>query len=168
MRILGVDTSLRCTGYGLIDVSPDGRLRAVDCGIIRNKASLSQAQCLGRLAEAFEQLCDLHKPQVAAIESTFYSRNAKTAMILGMARGAVISVLNRRNLELWEYAPSRAKQALTGSGDASKAQVASVVAGLLGIDPSAVNDDATDALALAVAHAHALHSPLGLKMGKQL
>ena len=168
MRILGIDTSLRSTGYGIIDIKANGRMEVIDCGIVKNKASLSQLQCLTRLHLAIGQLLKMYQPNEISIEGTFYSKYAKTAMILGMARGAALSALAEHDLPAWEYAPKRAKQAITGSGSASKQQVATVIASLLGADISQINDDATDALALAVCHAQAKISPLPNKLGTKL
>ncbi|WDE98524.1 crossover junction endodeoxyribonuclease RuvC [Lentisphaera profundi] len=165
---MGVDTSLRSTGYGVVDLFADGSMNVIDCGIIKNKAKLSQLDCLKRLHLAVTQLLDLYKPDHISIEGTFYSKFAKTAMILGMARGSVLSALAGTELPVWEYAPKRAKQAITGSGNSSKEQVATMIAGILKADISQINDDATDALALAVCHGQALISPLSNKMGLKL
>ncbi len=97
-------------------------------------------------------MIEAHKPDVAAIEGAFFFRNAKTAMVLGMARGAVVSVLGEHQLSCYEYAPTRAKQAITGHGRASKEHVATIMAGMLNLDVSAIPDDATDALSICVCH----------------
>ncbi|MDD7987365.1 crossover junction endodeoxyribonuclease RuvC [Lentisphaera marina] len=165
---MGVDTSLRSTGYGIIDLFENGSMNAIDCGIVKNKAKLSQLDCLKRLHVAVTQLIELYKPDHISIEGTFYSKFAKTAMILGMARGSVLSALAGTDLPVWEYSPKRAKQAITGSGDASKEQVAFMIAGILQADVSQINDDATDALALAVCHGQAILSPTSGKLGTPL
>jgi crossover junction endodeoxyribonuclease RuvC len=168
LRVLGIDTSLRCTGYGFIDVSEDGNMRVVDCGIIKNAQKLGQLECLKRINGAVGQLIKLYEPNHISIEGTFYSKFAKTAMILGMARGAALSALAGTELPVWEYPPKRAKQAVTGTGEASKQQVATMMASMLQVDISQINDDATDALALAVCHGQAVLSPSSGKIGKQL
>lgn len=167
MIILGVDTSLRSTGYGVIEVIGN-KARALDCGVIKNKASLSHSQCLRRLAGGVEQLISLYKPEQASIEGTFFYKNAKTAMILGMARGAVVAELGKMEIPTYEYAPKKAKLAVTGTGNASKEQVASMIATRLNADISQINDDATDALALALCHWQAMQSPGGMMLGKAL
>ena len=168
LRVLGIDTSLRCTGYGIVDVSEDGSMNAVDCGIIKNPQKLSQLECLKRINGAIAQLVELYKPHHISIEGTFYSKFAITAMILGMARGAALCALAGTDLPVWEYPPKRAKQAVTGSGEASKQQVATMMAGMLQADISQINDDATDALSLAVCHGQAILAPNSGKIGKQL
>jgi crossover junction endodeoxyribonuclease RuvC len=151
LKILGIDTSLRSTGYGLIETS-GGKVRAIDCGVIKNKASLSQLQCLYRIGAAIEQLIELYQPDEIAIEGAFFHKNAKTAMILGMARGAALAPSGRHGLPVYEYSPKTAKLAVTGSGNSGKEQVAYMMAQILKIDKSAINDDATDALALCYCH----------------
>ena len=115
MIILGIDTALRTTGYGVIDV--DGkRITAKDCGIIRNKPKVPVSECLRCLAGGVNELVQLYLPDIAAIEGTFYSRNAKTSMLLGMAKGAVVSTLAGADIPIYEYAPRKAKQVVVGSG----------------------------------------------------
>ncbi|MCH2175483.1 MAG: crossover junction endodeoxyribonuclease RuvC [Lentisphaeria bacterium] len=152
MRILGVDTALRCTGYGLIDVE-NRSYNVVDCGIIKNSLKASYSNCLFRLSSGIDQLINEYDPDLASIEGAFYLKNAKTAMLLGMARGAVVASLSKANITIYEYAPTRAKQAITGFGRAGKEQVAQVLSGMLSLDVSTIPDDATDALSLAVCHA---------------
>ena len=151
MIVLGLDVALRCTGYGLVQV--DGkRFAAIDCGVIRNKTKDPLSECLRRLSGGVRQLIDTFHPDVAAIEGGFYFRNAKTAMVLGMARGAVVSLLAEGQILAYEYAPRRAKKAVVGHGGASKEQVAAVIATTLGLDVEDIPDDSTDALAVAVCH----------------
>ena len=154
MKILGIDTSLRSSGYGIIQVNGN-KVRAVDCGVIKNKAKLTQLQCLHRISSAITQLIQLYKPDHVAIEGAFFHRNAKTAMILGMARGAALAATAAFEVPTYEYAPKKAKAAVTGSGNASKEQVAFMMAQILKVDISQINDDATDALALCYCHYNA-------------
>ena len=151
MKILGIDTSLRSTGYGIIEIK-DKKISALDCGIIKNKASLSHSECLKRISGGIRQLIELYKPEQASIESAFVHRNAKTAMILGMARGAAISMAAEKDIPIYEYSPKTAKLAVVGTGTASKEQVAVMIGQILNCDISQINDDATDALALALCH----------------
>ena len=110
IRILGLDTALRCTGFGVIDT--DGqRFAAVDCGLIRIPASAALSECLRRLSGGVVELLDRFAPDVIAIEGGFFFKNVKTATVLGMARGAVVARLAERRLPVYEYAPRRVKQA---------------------------------------------------------
>ena len=151
MRILGIDTSLRSSGFAIIE-SKGTLTQILDCGLIKNKTSLTQSQCLLRINNALEQLIYEYKPDEVAIESPFFPKNAKTAMILGMAKGVVICSATKAKLPVFEYAPKKAKQAIVGSGMASKQQVATVIASLLNVDINSIKDDATDAMAIALCH----------------
>jgi crossover junction endodeoxyribonuclease RuvC len=165
LKILGIDTSLRSTGFGIIQAT-DNKVTALDCGIIKNKQSLTQVECLHRIATGISQLIDLYKPDQVCIEGVFFYKNAKTAMILGMARGAALSVVAKNNLEAYEYSPKTAKLAVTGTGSASKEQVAFMMAQIFKVDHNQINDDATDALALAYCHWH--HLKHNIKVPKKL
>ena len=123
-------------------------------------------QCLHRISAAITQLIQLYKPDQVAIEGAFFHRNAKTAMILSMARGAALAAVAAFELPTFEYAPKKAKVAVTGSGNASKEQVAFMMAQILKVDISTINDDATDALALCYCHFNA--SKFGLAAKNQL
>jgi crossover junction endodeoxyribonuclease RuvC len=95
-----------------------------------------------------------YAPDAAAVEGIFYCRNVKTAVLLGEARGVVVSVCARAGLPVFEYSPRRVKQALVGRGEAAKEQVASMVVRLLGLK-EIPQEDSADALAIAICHAHA-------------
>ena len=157
MIILGIDTSLRSTGYGIIKIG-EKSVKAIDCGVIKNQPKLTQLECLHRISSGISQLISLYGPQEVAIEGAFFHRNAKTAMILGMARGAALSAVATTKLPVYEYSPKSAKLAVTGFGAASKDQVSYMMAQILKVDNSEINDDATDALALAYCHYNALKS----------
>ena len=157
MIILGIDTSLRSTGYGVIRCK-ENSVEVLDCGIIKNQAKLSQLECLYRISEALKQIIKLHKPAQACIEGAFFHKNAKTAMILGMARGAALAAVAASEIPVFEYSPKTAKLAVTGTGKASKEQVSYMMSQIFGIDVSEINDDATDALALAYCHYNSLKS----------
>ena len=151
MIILGIDTALRTTGYGIVEVSGKS-YRAIDCGVIKTKAKEPHSECLRRLAGGIQELVNKYNPDIASIEGIFYMKNVKTAMILGMARGSVIAVLAKHNIPTYEYAPRRAKQAICGHGNATKDQVARVLGGMLNLNIKDIPDDATDALYLAICH----------------
>lgn len=158
LRILGMDTALRKTGWGVVEICGK-QLRGVDCGVVVNPPTSSITDCMRRLNGAIKGLIERYSPDAVAIEGGFYCRNARTAIILGTARGAVLGVLAEAELPVYEYAPRRAKQAVTGRGNASKEQVAAMVANLLKIQVGNLADDSTDALALAICHGMALLNP---------
>ncbi|NLB55289.1 MAG: crossover junction endodeoxyribonuclease RuvC, partial [Lentisphaerae bacterium] len=147
-RILGIDTSLRCTGLGIID-SDGSTLQIVQFGVIRNKPGLSVTECVGRIYSGISQIIAEEQPDVVAIEGVFYCKNVRTAVTLGEARGAVLAALSTAELVVHEYAPRRVKQAVAGYGAADKEQVRKMVISMLGIE-STPPYDASDALAIAI------------------
>lgn len=153
MIVLGIDTAIRKTGYGVLDMSTPGKLKVLDCGVISNKPGLRHSECLRRLAGGIAELVSAFHPDAASIESAFVSsRNIRTAMILSLARGSVIAKLAELDVPVYEYSPKTAKRAATGRGDASKEQVAAILAALGHLNVCEIPNDSTDALALAMCH----------------
>ncbi len=151
MRILGIDPGSRLTGYGVIDMDGDHAIY-IDSGCIRIAAD----DLAGRLKVIFDGVCEIivrHAPACLAIEQVFMARNADSALKLGQARGAAICAGVRHDLPVSEYTPSLVKQAVTGSGRASKEQVQHMVRTLLGLSDTP-QADAADALAVALCHGH--------------
>lgn len=154
LRIIGLDISLRCSGIGVLERRA-GRLVAVEYSLVRNKATLPHSACLCTLQRDLAATLERTSPGAAAIEGGFFFKNAKTAMILGEARGVVIATCAAAGVPVYEYAPRRVKQSLTGFGAAEKAQVAKMVVTILGLRETPA-EDAADALALAICHAQNL------------
>lgn len=161
IRILGIDTSLRSSGVAVIEVSGQ-QMRALAYGRIHNKAALSHSGCLAAIHQEMDKLITEFSPAEAAIEGAFFAKNAKTAMILGQARGAVLAACALRGLPVFEYSPRSIKQATVGAGAASKEQVAKMVMRLLGLAEQP-QEDAADALAAAICHAHQRGLPEALR-----
>ncbi len=151
-RVLGIDAALRCTGYGLIEIRGAENFAVIDCGVIRTSKEAALSECLRRLRGGVVELLNNLHPAAAALESGFFHRNVKTAMVLGATRGVVISAIAEANVPVYEYAPRQIKQALCGHGNAGKYQIALMVSQLLGISPDHLDHDATDALAAALSH----------------
>lgn len=152
MIILGIDPAIRVTGYGVIKVS--GRtIEILDCGVIKNTQKMAHSECLRRLAGGIRQLVGAFAPEHAALEDPFLGRNASTAIILGMARGAILTTLAEAGVTSFAYSPMTAKKSAVGLGSATKEQVAVMMAAQLGISVEKIALDATDALALAMCHA---------------
>ena len=152
MLILGIDPGSRITGYGVIDVGTP-KPRYVASGCIRlHDADLPQR--LARIYAALAELISLHRPGEMAIEQVFMAKNPDSALKLGQARGAAIVCGANHGLPVHEYGPRQIKQAVTGSGGATKTQVQHMIVAVLGLNgtPQA---DAADALAIALTHAHA-------------
>lgn len=152
MIIIGVDTAIRCTGYGVIDITDMDTISVLDCGIIKNPPKALHSECLRRLAGGVRELIDTYSPDAATLEGAFFQKNIKTAMILSLARGAVISVLAENGISIYEYAPRKAKLAVTGSGMAAKPQVATMISAITGLPLEDMPLDSTDALAIAICH----------------
>jgi crossover junction endodeoxyribonuclease RuvC len=152
IRVLGIDTSLRSTGVGILDAA-GSRMTPVYYGIIKNPPGRPLSACLLFLQDEIEKLIREHEPQAAAIEGIFYAKNVKTMMILSHARGAIIAQCTRMGLPVYEYEPRRVKMAVAGFGGAEKAQIQKMVKTLLAL-PVEPQNDAADALALAITHLH--------------
>ncbi len=159
MIILGVDTAIRCTGYGVISIESPDRFEILDCGLIKNKQAAPHSECLRRLYGGIDQLCGQFSPQFAAIEAAFYQKNISTAMILSIARGAVMAALVNNGVGIFAYEPRRAKKAIVGTGAASKEQVAAMIAAMSNLDIRHIPLDATDALSIAVCHGQVAVKP---------
>ena len=158
MRVLGIDPGSNVTGYGVLDLCSgeggDGSLSHVAHGNLRLQRGLSMATRLHQLHEAVLAVIDAHRPDIAAVEQVFVASSPRSALVLGQARGASLAALGARGIVATEYSPTRIKQAVTGSGRASKRQVQIMVRRLLVLD-AMPQVDAADALAAAVCHARA-------------
>ncbi len=159
MIVLGIDPAIRTTGYGVISAEAAGCFKVLDCGVIANTQRMRHSECVRRLAGGIRELAARFRPDCASIEDPFVGRNAATAIILGMARGAILAALAEAEIPVFSYAPSVAKRSAVGSGKASKEQVAALIAAETGIDAAGIKLDCTDALALAVCHAQRVLHP---------
>jgi crossover junction endodeoxyribonuclease RuvC len=149
--ILGVDPSLRGTGYGIIQPRRSGALLLAQ-GTIHCPAGWERSRCLVRIAESLRDVIRRHRPAVCVVEGLFYAQNYQTALILGEARGAALVAVAEAGLAIYELAPRKVKQAIVGYGAAQKIAVARMVQRMLGMtEPPA--SDAADALALALTYA---------------
>ena len=151
--ILGVDPGTRTTGYGIIEQT-NQTLLPIDYGCIRPPISYKLSDRYLIIYEAIEQLIDKHQPSVIAVEMQFVHKNIQSALKLGMAKGSVIIAAKRKKIPVFEYAPTVAKRAVVGTGRASKHQVQGMVQRILKLASPPQPDDAADALALAICHAH--------------
>ena len=153
MVFLGIDPGTAITGYGLIR-EEGSSLRAVAYGAITTPPDLALPQRLVLLHRALDDLIRLHRPASAAVEQIFFSRNARTALAVGHARGVVLMTLAQAGLPVAEYTPLEVKQAVTGYGRADKRQIQEMVRVLIGLPQIPKPDDAADALAIAICHLH--------------
>lgn len=155
--ILGIDPGTRITGYGLIQTD-HFKHEPIDFGCIRPPAHLEHAHRYLALFNALEELIDKYAPEAVAIETQFVYKNVQSAIKLGMARAVATLAATRRKIPVFEYAPKKAKLAVVGTGSASKEQVQRMVQLLLSLSEVPKPEDAADALALAICHAHTLNS----------
>ncbi len=155
MRILGIDPGLQTTGFGVIDA--DGHaLRYIASGTITT-THLPRGDVPARLKVLFDGIAELREryaPDVAVVEIVFVNVNPQATLLLGQARGACVTALVSHSLDVAEYTPLQMKQAVAGYGKAGKAEVQEMVKRLLKL-PAAPGKDASDALGLAITHAHA-------------
>ena len=155
MLILGIDPGSGATGYGLVE-SGCGSLRTLGHGTITPPSNLHFLGRLPYIADAIEKLLKQVELDGVAIEDVFHSRNSRVALKLGSVRGAALLPILRARLPVFEYSPRLVKQAVTGSGAAEKEQVRRMVRLLLGLGDVPLPLDASDALAVAICHAHSL------------
>lgn len=151
MRVLGIDPGSRHTGYGVVEAS-GSRLRLVACGTVSPGDDLPLATRLAAIHEALLQVIRRHAPAAVSVEEVYHAINARSALVLGQARGAALAAAAQ--LEVHEYAASEIKRAVTGNGRAQKEQVARMVALLLGSAEAPGDEHACDALAAAICHLH--------------
>lgn len=150
MLVLGIDTSLRSTGLGLVEFR-DGRIFGVGYDTIKNPARRPLSECLVNIRRTLADAIAEFKPDVAAVEGVFYAKYPATTLILGQARGVAIATCAESGLQVFEHEPRRVKQAVAGWGSATKDQVQKMVVSMLGL-PAAPQEDAADALAIAICH----------------
>jgi crossover junction endodeoxyribonuclease RuvC len=152
IRILGIDPGLRRTGWGVVDVMGN-RLIFVACGSVDTEAKASLAERLLTIHDGLTRVIADHQPHEAAVEATFVNRDAVATLKLGQARGVAMLVPAKAGVSVAEYAPNLVKKTIVGAGHGEKAQIRMMIGVLLPkADPQ--SEDAADALAIAVTHAH--------------
>lgn len=149
--ILGLDPSLRGTGFGIIRLARP-HPETLAHGTISCSKTWERSRCLVRIVQTLREVLNAFQPTVCVVEGIFYAQNLQTAMIMGEARGAALSAIGEAGLEIYELAPRKVKQAIVGYGAAQKLAVAKMVQRMLRLAETPA-PDAADALALALAHA---------------
>lgn len=155
MLILGIDPGTATTGYGLIEVKK-GKELLVEYGVITTSPDMEMSMRLFKIHTGLNDIIDKFKPAAAAVEEIFYHRNAKTVITVAQARGVALCTLAASGIKTAEYTPLQVKQAVAGYGSADKKQVQTMVKYILQLDHVPKPDDAADALAVAICHAHNL------------
>jgi len=149
--ILGIDPSLRGTGYGVLRTEKSG-FATLAQGTISCPKDWERSRCLARISQVLRDVLHAHQPTVCVVEGLFFAQNLKTAIIMGEARGAAMAAVAEAGLDIYEIATRKVKQAIVGYGAAQKIAVAKMVQRMLNLDELPA-PDAADALALALAHA---------------
>lgn len=150
--ILGVDPGTIATGYALLQIGRPHKV--IDFGCIRPPKSEALPKRYHILFKSIEALIEKYKPKVLSVETQFVGKNVQSALKLGMARGVIVLAASLHQMEIFEYAPTRVKKAVVGNGRASKEQIGKMLQMLLQLKELPAPEDAADALALAVCHAH--------------
>jgi crossover junction endodeoxyribonuclease RuvC len=165
-RILGIDPGSKATGYGIISTHPDGRLSCLTAGLIKPPAGWALADRLAAVFDGLNSIIEDYKPDEAAIEDMFFSKNVRSAISLGHVRGVAVLTASKSGLSVYSYPPTSVKKAVVGYGRAAKEQVGHMVRSILNID-QAMPLDTTDALACAICHFHTSKTISRLDSGVQ-
>ena len=151
MKILGIDPGLVQTGYGIIAINNNDP-QIVDYGVVKPIVNEELSSRLLTIFEDVSEIINMHNPSIFSIEDVFYGKNAKSALLLGQARGAALVAAASAGLSIHEYSARKIKQAVTGNGNAHKEQVQFMVKATLKMDELPEPIDASDALAAALCH----------------
>jgi crossover junction endodeoxyribonuclease RuvC len=153
MLVLGIDPGTAITGYGLVK-GEDDELTPVAYGTITTSSDWPQPERLQRIYQELTAVIEDRQPTAVAVEELFFSKNVRTALSVGQARGVVLLAAANAGLPIHEYTPLQVKQAIVGYGRATKDQVQQMVKMLLGLESVPQPDDAADAIAVAICHVH--------------
>jgi crossover junction endodeoxyribonuclease RuvC len=157
MIVLGIDPGLASTGFGVVE-RRGGHLVALDGGVVETAAGARTEQRLGALHDALTRLLREHEPQAMALEGLYFGQNARTAFVVGQARGVAMLCAGQQRVPCHSYTPQQVKAAVCGSGRAPKEQVGRMVAFMLRLAAEPASEHAADALAVAICHAN--HAPV--------
>ncbi len=165
MLTLGIDPGFSATGYGLVKKRGED-LTSVEYGVITPGSELPPAQRLRVICDELEEIIVRHRPTDVAVERLFFSRNARTALAVGEARGVALLAAAKHDLPVYEYTPLEVKGSLVGYGRATKGQVQELVKIVLGLDFLPEPDDAADALAVAICHLYSIQVERALEASR--
>ncbi len=157
--IIGIDPGTNLLGFGVIDVI-DGKPHFVDMGVLDLRKEKDAYSKLRQIYDTVTEVCKTYHGTQMALESPFYAKNAQVVLKLGRAQGAAMVAAMEQGMDVFEYAPRQAKQAITGNGASSKEQVGLMLRKTLDFDLQAEHLDATDALAIAMCHYYSISNPL--------
>lgn len=155
MKVLGVDPGTAATGYGVVVREDGGAVSLVECGVIRTRADTPLSERLHEIHDGLSDVLRRHTPDVVAVESLFYGKNVKTTVLLGHTRGAILLTAAMHDAEVVGYSPAEIKNAMVGTGKATKEQVQFMVKKLLRLKEAPSPSDAADGVAVALCHLNA-------------
>lgn len=153
MRIIGIDPGYAILGYGIIEMKGN-KFSVIEYGAITTDAKMAMPDRLKCIYASLVEIIDRYHPETASIEELFFNNNAKTALMVGQARGVAMLACVNSGLDIGEYTPLQIKQALVGYGRAEKKQIQIMVKTILNLDQVPKPDDTADALAAAICHGH--------------
>ncbi|OGS17367.1 MAG: crossover junction endodeoxyribonuclease RuvC [Elusimicrobia bacterium RIFOXYA2_FULL_50_26] len=163
MIVLGVDPGLSLTGWGLVQTGSGDNVALLNYGCIKTKPSQKLGERLKEVHNCLRTVIQRYTPEILAIEELFFSKEARTVAAVCQARGVILLSAALENLPVCEYNPRHVKIALTGYGSADKNQIQQMVKTFLKLTEIPKPDDAADALAIAICHAHTSRSPLNIR-----
>ena len=153
MRIIGIDPGYAITGFAVVDYNGN-HFELIKSGAIETKAGVPLPVRLTKIYDDMQLLVNEYKPDAISIEELFFNRNTTTAIGVAQGRGAVLIIAAKNNIPIYEYTPLQVKQGVVGYGRADKKQVQMMVKSILNLETVPKLDDTTDAIAIAICHAH--------------
>ena len=154
MRVMGIDPGLKATGYGVVECGANGRIKVLEVGSIEPRVKLVLTDKLLKIHQYLTGIIERQRPDTVVLEKLYsHAAHPMTVAVMGHVRGVICLVCAQQGVRLLEESPKRVRKAVVGNGNASKEQTRRVVANFLKIDPDNLTLDASDALALALAHA---------------
>ena len=159
MKVFGIDPGIATVGYGVVDYA-DNKFRLLEYGTVTTPPKLDLSVCLEGVYDELLRLICKHGPDAVSVEELFFNTNVTTAITVAHGRGVALLAAKKSGRPVYEYTPLQVKQAVTGYGRAEKAQVMEMVRMFLGLQKVPRPDDAADALAVAICHAHSARSAL--------
>ena len=159
MIVLGIDPGTAATGYGIVTGEPFGSLSLIECGVIRTDSRDPLPQRLREIFDGVRELIARHRPDALAVEDVFYSKNVRTTITLGHARGVILLAGELAGLRIDEFPPAEIKKAVVGTGAASKEQVQFMLTRLLRLKAVPQPSDAADGVAAALTYCMGVRVP---------
>lgn len=156
MKIIGIDPGIAILGFGVLEYN-NNKFKVIDYGAVTTTPKFRMPERLEIIYNSLEEIIVKHKPDAIAFEELFFNQNAKTALVVGQARGAAVLCAQKNALNIFEYTPLQVKQAVVGYGRADKKQVQQMVKMLLNLREVPKPDDVADALAIGICHGHSSH-----------